>query len=350
MGFSIFHKTWRQASTSLAAFFRIALIGCTVAFLAQGVQADPVEQNPMSGSLGSAAKEETYGFRHGSVVVAPIPFKNVLIGAGLVLGAGYLFQADEDSDTSVLGVAAMRSENGSSAFGLGGNIAFHDNRWQVSLAAADAQVNYDLFVGNIPVPVRQTGKVFDTKLLFGPRPDLLLGGGLRYITTSLGYGSSAGGPQLPEANLELASLSMIGKWDTRDDTLSARDGHLLQADLSYGNVLTANNRDYVKASLAFTYHHELSDRATMAAHLVGCAVSDAAPFFSKCSLGGTDSFRGYSPTEFLDNALLSAQLEYRQQITDRFGLVGFAGIGNTAGSFANLGDEDLRIMSISCGP
>ncbi|MBO9472362.1 BamA/TamA family outer membrane protein [Shimia sp. R10_1] len=296
----------------------------------------------MSSSLDSAAKEEVYGFREGSVVVAPIPFKNVLIGTGLVLGAGYLFQTDANSDTSIFGLAAMRSDNGSNAFGIGGSVALADNRWQVSVSAAEADVLYDLFVGQIPVPVRQTGKLIDGELLYGLNPDLRVGGGLRYLETTLGYGSASGGPPLPEAELDLATLRLIAKWDTRNDTLSARDGHLLEADLIYGNVVSAEDRDYFKGSVAFTYHHSISERGTLAAHVVGCSVSDSAPFFSKCSLGGTDNFRGYSPAEFLNNALLSAQVEYRQDVTNRFGVVGFIGAGNAASSFTALGEQDLK--------
>ncbi|CUH53518.1 BamA/TamA family outer membrane protein [Shimia marina] len=330
----------RQAHFAPAVLFCASLISLMA--LSPAAFADPVENNPLGQPLETAASDEGYGLREGSFVVAPIPFKNVLIGAGLVLGGGYLFQMDAESDTSYLGVAAMRSENGSHAVGLGGNFAFDNNQWQMGVTLADAEAKYDLYLGNLPVPVRQTGQIFDSKLFYGLTPELLIGGGLRYVTTSLGYDSAAGGPPLPEAELDLAHFSLLGKWDTRDDSFSARTGHLLEADISYGNVVSASSRDYVKASLSFTYHQPIGAQDSLALHLVGCTVSDAAPFFDKCSLGGTDNFRGYSPAEFLDNDLLSAQIEYRHQLFSRLGLVAFAGVGDTGSALSDINDDGLK--------
>ena len=54
--------------------------------------------------------------QHGNWVIAPLPFRNELLGAGLVLGAGYLYGASEserDQRHSVAGVAAMYADSSS---------------------------------------------------------------------------------------------------------------------------------------------------------------------------------------------------------------------------------------------
>lgn len=306
-------------------------------------QADPIDNNPMNQSLSEARTEEPLGFTQGSFVVAPIPFKNVLIGGGLALGGGYLFKMDDKSDTSILGFGAMRSENGSNAYGLGGTFAFHDNRWQLSATAAQAEAYYDLYIGTLPVPVRQTGDLFKATLLYGVTPEILLGGGFRYMDTALSYDSTAGGlPPLPESTLDLARLSLIGKWDTRDDTFSARAGHLLSGEIAYGDVLNVDGRDYQKATLSYSGYHPLGDLHSFAYNISACGASDQTPFFENCSLGGTDGFRGYSPTEFLDSALASAQIEYRHKLSARFGAVLFAGAGATGPSFNALDDGGMH--------
>ena len=67
-----------------------------------------------------------------------------------------------------------------------------------------------------------------------------------------------------------------------------------------------------------------------------CAADSNAPFFDKCAIGLSDSMRGFSPTEFIDTRLVSAQVELRQRLGRRIGFVAFGGIGD---SYANLSDN-----------
>lgn len=55
-------------------------------------------------------------------------------------------------------------------------------------------------------------------------------------------------------------------------------------------------------------YRPLFDLGVLAWTATGGAATDDAPFFDACSFGGTDSFRGYGATEFIDTALLSSQI------------------------------------------
>lgn len=307
-------------------------------------QADPFADDMVSGSLDDARTDDTLiGFGNGSVVVAPVPFKNVLIGAGLVLGGGYLFNIDDGSDTSILGFGVMRSDNGTNAYGLGGKFVWDANRWQVGASLGQAEGFYDLYIGGTPVPVRQTGDIVNLSVLRGLNSDLLFGASMRYLDTTLGYDSSGTGlPPLPEGHLAVGTFSLLTKWDTRDDDFSARNGHLLDGALTYGQILNASGRDYSKAVVTYNHYLPIGDANSIAMRFASCATSNDTPFFDQCSLGGTDGFRGFSPTEFLDDALLSAQGEYRHQFSNRFSGVAFAGFGNTGSSLGAIGDTDVR--------
>jgi len=72
--------------------------------------------------------------------------------------------------------------------------------------------------------------------------------------------------------------------------------------------------------------------------LVGCSAPGRVPFYDLCSLGGTDAFRGYNITQFLDNALVSAQVEYRKRLGKRIGVVAFGGVGAVGDAFDTLDD------------
>lgn len=330
--------TSKAAARILPGAALLALLALTTA------QADPLSKDMLNESLDDAREQETpLGFGNGSVVVAPVPFKNVLIGAGIVLGGGYLFTIDEGSDTSILGLGVMRSENGTNAYGLGGKFVWDENRWQVSASLGQAEGFYDLYIGGLPIPVRQTGDVANLSVLRGVTSELLFGASMRHLDTTLGYDSSGTGlPPLPEGRLEVGTFSLLAKWDTRDDDFSARNGHLLDGALTYGSVLNSSGRDYKKLVLTYNHYLPLGDRNSIATRFAGCTASKDTPFFDQCSLGGTDGFRGFSPTEFLDDALLSAQAEYRHQFSNRFSGVAFAGFGNTGSDFASISDTDVR--------
>lgn len=315
------------------------------AFLAlavSGTAAFAASPEDLNDAIKNAAVEDDLGFKSGSIVVAPVPFKNSLIGAGLALGGGYMFQLDEGSDTSIIGLGGMTSENGSSAFGLMGNFAFAQNRWQLSFAAGKADIFYDLYLGSLAVPIRQDGHLFNSTLLYGVSEDVHLGAGLRYLETTIDYARSGGFPPLPDTNLEMGVLSLLAKWDTRDDTFSARSGHLINATLSYGEILNQTDRAYTKASAIYTGYMPTGRSNSLAYRAAACRSEADAPFFEKCSLGGTDSFRGFSPTRYLDDALVSAQLEFRQNLSERFSAVAFAGVGATGQDFDAVFDSPLR--------
>lgn len=335
----------RRATSRLGAVLR-RLAFCA-ASLGAGLTYGPgmawadASTEALSDAITKSAANKEYGFGKGSFVVAPIPFKNSLIGAGLALGAGYLFQLDPNSDTSIVGLGTMRSENGSSATAVGASLAFNNNRWQMSVTAGEADVNYDIYLGSIPVPIRQTGQLVNTTLFYGVTPEIHFGGGFRYIDTAIAP-AFVGGTPPPDSNIELAIFSLMAKWDTRDDSFSARNGHLLDVRAQYGDVLNTSGRSYQKAFANFSIYRPITAKHSFAARLSACAVNNNAPFFDKCSLGGTDSMRGFTPTRYLDNALLSAQTEYRHQLGKRFSAVLFGGLGMTGASFDTLNDGGLH--------
>ncbi|MDP2580386.1 BamA/TamA family outer membrane protein [Shimia thalassica] len=308
--------------------------------LAQTAMAKPAQK------IEAATLDHEFGFSAGSVVVAPIPFNNPLIGAGLAIGAGYLFQADEDSNTSVLGLGALHSDNGTTAYGLSGSLAWDHNTWQLSATIAEADLNYDLYVLGLPVPLNQKGILFSGELLYGVTPDLSFGGKLRYLDTTISSGNSSALPisVSPDADLETVNLSFLARWDTRENTLYPVQGHILDFELMAGEVLnSASTRQYGKAVLNFSAYRQVHEKTVVAARVTTCAASTDSPFFDLCSLGGTDAFRGFSSMQYLGPRSLSAQIEVRQNLSERFRAVAFAGAGMTGQEFTSLNAGGVHV-------
>ena len=86
------------------------------------------------------------------LVIAPVPGRSPQVGWSLALGGGYFLESkDEDSDVapSVLGGFGWYAENGSYAFGLGGNLHLLDDDLRVKFGAGYMDVRYRFYgIGN----------------------------------------------------------------------------------------------------------------------------------------------------------------------------------------------------------
>nr|WP_319948730.1 BamA/TamA family outer membrane protein [uncultured Shimia sp.] len=292
-----------------------------------------------------AAENEDIGFRRGSFIAAPIPFSNPLIETGLALGLGYLFQADPDSGTSVLGVGGLKSSNGSEAFGLTANLSLDADRWNFGGTFADADLNYDLIFNSLRIPISQTGTLGRVYVTRQVAPNLSLGLMGRYLSTELNSGASSFGATPPNYSLlggvETLSYGITAEYDTRDSDIYPRSGRRLYVTALGNEPSTDLIGTYDVYTAVANSYHAMGEDSVLAFQAVGCATSETAPFYDLCSIGGTDSMRGFNPTKFLDGRLASLQVEYRRQMSKRFGLVAFAGAGAVGASFGDLDDYGI---------
>jgi len=308
---------------SLAATLVLAL-GATTA------QAQPQELMPPTGAAELSTKSGI-GFTAGSVVVAPIPFQNPALGTGLALGGAYLFKSDAGSDSSNIGLGGFRTDNSSQGYGFATNLNFRNNRWKFAFVAADADLFYELYVLGVPVPIQQSAQGARAEFNYGLTPDLSFGFGLAYAKTKVTLDDGSGGllptPVRRDSDLGILKFSLLGEWDRRDDTIYPTSGTLVKADLSFNQVTNIRDREYGKGTLKLSGYLPVFGNGVLASQAVFCAAGASAPFFDSCAIGPTDSFRGYAPTEFLNNGLFSVQAEYRGRFNHRFGYVVFAGTG-----------------------
>jgi outer membrane protein assembly factor BamA len=324
----------------------IAAVAACLAMLAgTPASADPsVLSGHAIGPMQQAAEHAEFGFRNGSLVVAPIPFSNPMIGTGLALGTGYLFKSDDKSDSSYIGIGGMKSDNGSIAYGAAAKVAFGDNRWRLGGMVAQADANYDLFLhlggATQTIPINQTGTLANFDIGYGVTETLFLGAAFRYLTSTI---SSAGPGLLPpayalDADLELFNYALTIDWDRRDDTLYPTTGTRVYAQSSQGMSLTGLGRDYNRSYMNADTYLPIGSGGVLAARLSGCTATRDSPFFYKCSLGMTDGFRGFSATRYLGEQSVSAQVEYRQKFGKRLGAVAFAGAGQVRAAASPVND------------
>ncbi|GAA6192341.1 BamA/TamA family outer membrane protein [Phaeobacter sp. NW0010-22] len=319
----------------------LASLTCLFALMsAEPAAAGPtVTENHMD-QIDTIQNEEAIGFRNGSVVVAPIPFSNPTIGAGLVLGAGYLFNLDETSKPSMIGLAGLRSDNGSTGYGLAANFAFDNNRWLIESMFAKADARYDLYTSVGKLPIGQKGTLARLSFAYGISSEMSFGASLRYLDTVI-TPSVNGLPPIPPPldqflNTEIATLGLFMDLDKRDDTLYPTKGSSLHIEVANGYSLSGIASDYTTGYMTYAHFHSISKKGVIAAIVSACGASSSTPFFDQCGLGTIDGFRGFSAMQFFDARSAAAQIEYRHRFTDRFGAVAFAGAGQVGPTLSQL--------------
>lgn len=277
---------------------------------------------------GAAAPDgDPVGFRAGSFLVVPIPVNDPTFGAGLVLGGGYLWQADAGSDTSFIGGGVAGTDEGSRAGGVGTSLSFGNGRYNLQLLFGVADAYYDLYILGEPVGIQQQGVAAQGAFRYGFTETVSAGMSFRYLESEIDGVNGRDPPALIDelVNNSLASVGLVVNWDTRDDTIYPTTGGLLAFESAYTEEIGGRGLQYTRTTLGYDRFWAPAGRTVIGLRAAGCTVADRAPFFDTCLLGS--ELRGFSLFEVYGDRMLAAQAELRQRLGGRLGVVLFAGAG-----------------------
>lgn len=118
-------------------------------------------------------------------------------------------------------------------------------------------------------------------------------------------------------------------FDTRNNNTYTTKGIEVTSSYSFVKGLYSDN-NYTGGifSIEYTEYHSLSKRLVLAWDVYdNSLVGGQSPFFLMPALGSDELMRGYYNGRYRDRNYTAAQTELRYRISDRFGVVGFAGTG-----------------------
>jgi hypothetical protein len=278
--------------------------------------------------------------RAGHWVIAPLPFRNELLGAGLVLGAGYLYgprNADSKARHSVAALAGMYAEGDTQAV-MGGHRGYwSDQRYRTTVGVADGELHYDVELDlgerNHTISLAQKFSGFSADLAMKVGASGWLGAGfvhgntdirLRDLQVSLPDGFE------PTTRIDVANVRLSGELDSRDSDLYPRTGRYARTQALIARQELGSDEDYAALELEWNGYLPLGAAQVLAWRVAGEIVDGDAPFFAMAWFGSGADLRGYTPGRYIGESMLAAQLEWRWQATPRWGLVTFAGAGKVA--------------------
>lgn len=338
-------QTRTQRRTWFGRGVRAALAGLAILQAAPAdAQADGSVGLDKTTDLISKATDKEYGFRFGSVIVAPIPFRNPSLETGLALGGAHMFKLDEQSDTSTVGIGGFRTTNGSEGIGLGGTVNFDEGKWTIKAGAVASDLNYTLYVAGLPLPIRQSLRGVKLEVDRKVAKAVTIGLSLDYGETTLedSTGGSLVGGFLANRPFDVYRLGLVAEFDQRDNTTYPTRGVVVKGTLTNGLVDVSDGIDYQKLVVSASGYWPVSKQGVFAATATVCGASSSAPFFDSCALGAVDNFRGFSSAEFIDDTLFSTQVEFRGRMTKRLGYVMFAGAAVTGDDLSAAADSPVR--------
>lgn len=288
--------------------------------------------------------------RKASVLVAPIPFYNSQLGAGLVGVAGVLKRIGSDrAPPSSVGLFGVATTNGTWGAGVGGMAHFGDDDWRLLAGGGymDMRFSYYGIGGASDVPVGLRLKIAPLRVqgLRQVVKNLYLGGQVQYSRVSIGLDVDSAAfdvPFVPDPRtFTEVIVAPVVEFDSRNDQFFPTRGWLVDASASLLSAKLGSDSTMQRYDVLTTWQTGWDDGTqVVAASVLGCYATGEVPINQLCLVSGQNGLRGYEPGRYLDRTMVTVQAEYRKMV-GRFGFTAFAGVAQTAPRPADLSTEDL---------
>jgi hypothetical protein len=168
----------------------------------------------------------------------------------------------------------------------------------------------------------------------------------RYLATNARFDGDPGQPPpggglgIPAGELDstVSGLGLVGAYDTRDSLFSPTQGHKISLIAMGNDEVIGSDFDYTTSQLEDCFYLPLTEAWVLGLRGDAQYASEDAPFFDLASI----NLRGIQAGRYVDNAVLTLESELRWDLTQRWTLVGFGGVGAAADDFGELGASHNR--------
>ena len=121
---------------------------------------------------------------------------------------------------------------------------------------------------------------------------------------------------------------LVISYDSRDFIPNPAKGFFAQFEQQFFPGFLGNDYDFKRTSIDFRYYQRIWKGAILASQVQGIFNYGDTPWSMVALMGGAYSMRGYYEGRYRDNDLIQFQVEYRQKIYNRHGIVVWGGAGN----------------------
>jgi len=179
-------------------------------------------------------------------------------------------------------------------------------------------------------------------------PYLFVGTGFRYNRISnleaiqeglLALSNKAGAHGSTSSGIQLAMI-----YDSRDNVLNASKGFYIALTHGFYIKKLGGTQNYELTRFDFRYYMQpLKKPSSILAFQIMAHLSHGdTPLLELGRLGGGDIMRGYFEGRYTDRHFLATQVEWRQKLNYRWGLVAFAGLGSVTPSINQIKIDNIH--------
>lgn len=145
-----------------------------------------------------------------------------------------------------------------------------------------------------------------------------------------------------------ANLGIFTQYDSRDISYNASKGIFFKTEFKwYPKWLGNTGRDFGRVSVTFDAYKKIWKGGILAYDLFADFTFGNPSWHMYSKLGGMERMRGYYQGRYRDKYLVETQVELRQKIYRRHGIVGWIGVGQVWGR--NKFDFDHTLCSFGVG-
>lgn len=166
--------------------------------------------------------------------------------------------------------------------------------------------------------------------------DFFFGGRYMLLSTDVGFDISLD-QDLVIGSTDDAGVTAFISYDTRDNTFTPNEGTSANVGLSYFSDSLGGDFNYSKFDVTGIRYWRFDEaRLTLGLRAEYHYAEEDAPFYSLPWV----SLRGIPILRYLGNHAITAEIEPRFQIDERWSVLGFAGFGRAAAHFDDLSDAE----------
>ncbi|CAM3677000.1 BamA/TamA family outer membrane protein [Bordetella tumulicola] len=276
-------------------------------------------------------------------------------GAMLMYFSESLAEADEKAKQAgepvahpnVTGIGAVATRNGTRGGGLFHTRSWDNDRFRYMGALAHAKVNLDYYG-----PFNQ-GRGYELTGTFLVQQLLTrLGKSRWYIGPRYTYfrsdtrvtGQPAAEFGLEDKKLSVGKLGLVIDYDSRDNLFYPTKGSYAEVEAQFARGWLGGSRSFeTYRARGFTWL-PIHPKWTLGLRVDGQTTRGAVPFYAQPSV----NLRGVSRGRYQDQTALVAETELRWNVTPRWSLLGFTGIGKAYGRWKSFSDAS-NVSSVGVG-
>ena len=282
-------------------------------------------------------------------VVAPLVVSNPSFGTGTGVTGMYFFRPNEKdtkSPKSFIQPIAIYSNTDSYLLGLTNMLYLNKDRFRLQVSMGRVRINND-FNNHMGGRAKFTNLINGMQVRFSYRFAQRFFIGALYSISDKSYDPDDRETKayLKSVDAEDTTTSGMGPtltYDSRDSQHYPHSG--IFSEIKFLSMLDAigSDEEYDVLEGEFNNFYQYIPGHTLATRVYGRFTSSSTPYGGLSKLGQRNDLRGYTAGEYVAENLISAQIEYRWQLTKRWGLVGFAGIADLYdGSIRNTDTDNL---------